>query len=100
MKYTAHTFKKLLKKDTEGSLLRYGVAANNKSYELSQRDSLAVRLYSKDVAMQKLTYIHNNPLTEYWTLVNDPSDYRYSSARYYERNEKNFTFLKDLLEEF
>ena len=81
-------------------MLPYAVAANNKNYEFWQRDSLAIRLYSKDVAMQKLKYIHNNPLAEHWNLVSDPTDYRYSSARYYEINEKNFDFLKDLLEEF
>ena len=100
LKYTAHEFKKILKKETAGSLLPYAVAANNKNYQFWQRDSLAIRLYSKDVAMQKLKYIHNNPLAEHWNLVSDPTDYRYSSARYYEINEKNFDFLKGLLEEF
>ncbi len=100
LKYTAHEFKKLLKKEAPVSLLPYKVSANNKSYEFWQRDSLAIRLYSKEVAMQKLKYIHNNPLAEHWSLVKDPSDYKYSSARYYEMNEKNFAFLKDLLCEF
>jgi hypothetical protein len=27
-------------------------------------------------------------------------EYKYSSARYYENDEKNFAFLKDLLSEF
>jgi putative transposase len=100
LKYTAHEFKKLLKKDAPVSLLPYKVSANNKSYEFWQRDFLAIRLYTKEVALQKLKYIHNNPLAEQWNLVQDPSDYKYSSARYYELNERNFSFLKDLLYEF
>ena len=100
LKYTAHNFKKLLKKERPESLSPYAVSATNKSYEFWQRDSLAIRLYTKDVAMQKLKYIHNNPLAEHWNLVKDPSDYKYSSASYYEMDEKSFEFLKDLLQEF
>jgi len=50
------------------------------------------------MALQKLNYIHNNPLKEHWNLVKDSSDYKYSSAKYYELYEKNFHFLKDLCE--
>jgi putative transposase len=44
--------------------------------------------------------MHFNPLAEHRQLVKDPCDYKYSSARYYELDEKNFPFLKDLWEEF
>ena len=33
----------------------------------------------------KLTYIHENPLQEKWSLVKLPEDYHYSSAAYYEK---------------
>jgi hypothetical protein len=39
-------------------------------------------------------------MAEHWNLVQNPYDYKYSSARYYDVNEKSFEFLKDLLEEF
>ena len=35
-----------------------------------------------------------------WNLVTHPSDYVYSSAKYYETGETLFPFLKDLREEF
>jgi REP element-mobilizing transposase RayT len=100
LKYTAHEFKKLLKKGNEGGLISYAVAAPNKEYEFWQRDSLSVSLFTKDVAFQKLDYLHFNPLSERWQLVKDPGDYVYSSAAYYEKGEKNYPFLKDLREEF
>lgn len=50
-------------------------------------------------ALQKLNYLHSNHLAEHWGLVKDPCDYKYSSALYYERNEKNVKFLKELLKE-
>jgi REP element-mobilizing transposase RayT len=100
LKYTAHEFKKILKNENPEALNTYAVSANNKNFEFWQRDSLAIRLYTKEVAMQKLKYIHNNPMAEHWNLVQVPCDYKYSSARYYDLNEKSFEFLKDLLAEF
>jgi putative transposase len=100
LKYTAHQFKKMLKQEGAEQLELYKSDAVNKSYEFWQRDPLAVQLYSKKVAVQKLTYIHNNPLAEHWQLVKDPCDYKYSSAKYYEMNEKNFDFLKDMYDAF
>ena len=49
---------------------------------------------------QKLKYIHNNPLVEHWQLAKHPCNYKYSSAKYCESNEKNYFFLKDLWEVF
>jgi REP element-mobilizing transposase RayT len=99
LKYTAHMFKKMLKQEGIGNLSPYKVEAENKKFEFWQRDSLAIPLFTREVALQKLKYLHNNPLKEHWNLVKDPCDYKYSSARYYELNEKSFSFLKDLLEE-
>ena len=100
LKYTAHEFKKMLKTDKENNLVAYAVKAHNKEYEFWQRDSLAVHLFTREVAYQKLDYTHYNPCTAYWQLVRDPCDYLFSSARFYEMGEKNYTFLKDLREEF
>jgi putative transposase len=99
LKYTAHTFKKMLRAEEKGKLSAYKVETENKNYEFWQRDPLAIPLFTLEGAMQKLNYLHNNPLKEHWNLVKDPCDYKYSSARDYELNEKNFPFLKDLLEE-
>ena len=100
LKYTAHEFKKMLQKEGGNKLALYTVDAHNKNYEFWQRDSLAVHLYTKEVAFQKLDYMHNNPTAAHWQLVKDPCDYKYSTARYYEMGEKNYSFIKDLREEF
>ncbi|MEO5947778.1 MAG: transposase [Chitinophagaceae bacterium] len=100
LKYTAHLFKKMLKDSQGDQLNKYKSDAVNKSFEFWQRDPLAILLYSKEIAVQKLKYIHNNPLAEHWQLVADPTDYKYCSANYYEKNERQFVFLKDLYDEF
>ncbi len=99
LKFTAHEFKKMLRKYTD-ELSSYRVNAHNKEYEFWQRDSLAIHLYSRHVMLQKLNYIHLNPLAPHWLLVADPCQYKYSSAGFYECNRKNFYFLKDVREEF
>ncbi len=96
LKYTAHEFKKLMLRTEPLLLNNFTVDAKNKKFEFWQRDSLAVHLYSPEVAYQKLEYIHLNPLAEHWQLAKDPSDYFYSSASFYERDEWRFSFLKDL----
>lgn len=100
IKYTAYEFKKLLRKQRSEKLHLFQVDASNKVYEFWQRDPLAVQLYTKEVAIQKLIYIHSNPVAEHWQLVKDPSDYKYSSATFYELSKSDFPFLKDLYEEF
>lgn len=80
----------MLRNEEEEKLVSYKVEADNKDYEFWQRDSLAIPLFTKKVATQKLMYIHSNPLTDHWQLVKDSCEYQYSSAKYYELNEKNF----------
>ena len=99
LKYTAHKFLNILTDNSPRILENYLVNQSNKKYEFWQRDSLAIPLYSKDVAIQKLEYIHNNPLADHWNLAKDPCEYKYSSASYYEMNVREYGFLKDLFDE-
>ena len=100
LKFTAHEFKKILINEGEDKLRHYAVDAHNKSFEFWQRDSLAVPLFSRKVAYQKLDYIHRNPVSKHWLLADDPCQYWYSTARFYELGVKDFSFIKDLREEF
>lgn len=99
LKYTAHEFKKLLKSDPV-NLSMYSVNAINKKYEFWQRDPLAIDVYTREVMLQKLHYIHMNPLAAHWQLVDDPNAYYWSSAKFYEQGIKNFAFLKNIWDEF
>lgn len=99
LKFTAHEFKKMLVAEGQ-SLSSFEVRVNNKNYEFWQRDSLGVHLYTQEVAYQKLEYIHLNPLADHWCLVDDPCKYKYSSASFYEKGIKVFSFIKDLRDEF
>ena len=100
LKHTAHAFKKKLLSFRPDELIKYSVSASNKEYEFWKRDSLAIHLFSQDIAFQKLDYIHANPVSGKWKLVRDFCDYKYSTARYYHLGIKDFDFMKDLREEF
>ena len=100
LKWTAHQFRQMLYRENKNELLSYKVDANNKEHEFWQRDSLAIWLYSKDIAFQKLDYIHYNPVVKHWQLAKEPCEYKYSSAAFYETNKSLFPFLKDLRNEF
>jgi len=100
LKFTAHAFKKYLLKNNPELLASFAVTAHNKDYEFWQRDSLAFELTRKETALQKLDYIHNNPLAEHWLLADDPIRYYYSSAKYYETGDDDFGFLTHLMDQF
>ncbi len=69
LKYTAHQFKKLLLKENNDKSLAFKVNAKNKKYEFWQRDPFTININSREIAFQKLEYIHNNPLAKHWNLA-------------------------------
>ena len=99
-KYTAHVFKKYVQQHHPQWLPLFAVEAENKSYEFWQRDPVAFELTQRNTALQKLVYIHNNPLAEHWQLCTDPVQYKYSSAAFYETGIDKFGFLKHIMDEF
>ncbi|WP_152266579.1 hypothetical protein [Agriterribacter humi] len=59
-----------------------------------------LNLTQKNTAIQKLQYIHDNPLAEHWQLTDDPVKYYYSSAKYYETGIDDFGFLNNIVDMF
>ena len=100
LKFTAHRFRRmLLETSVPGAIEPYAVRLEDRRVRFWQDDPMAIRLYSRPVAEQKLHYMHNNPTTERWALAASPADYAFSSARYYLEGDARFPFLKNLWEE-
>ena len=74
----------------------YEVNAANKKHEIWLGDSLSIEIFSENVAIQNLNYIHFNPVSGKWNLAKDYLDYYYSSARFYETGLEEFVFLNNL----
>jgi REP element-mobilizing transposase RayT len=56
-------------------------------YQVWQERFDALVIYEPATFSTKLEYIHNNPLQEKWHLCDRVEDYKFSSARYYLKNE-------------
>lgn len=69
------------------------VNSTDRKYQFWKRSSLSVDLWSDEVFMQKLVYIHNNPVQEKWKLAEHPEDYKYSSARFYVDGSDEFNLV-------
>ena len=91
LKYTSQQILKLMKSEKSLLLSELLVNAKDRKYQVWERNSLGVPLWTTKVFKQKLDYIHNNPVQA--GLCKCPEDYNYSSARFYEKNEKNWVFL-------
>ncbi|MDQ3392983.1 MAG: hypothetical protein M3512_02525 [Bacteroidota bacterium] len=63
-----------------------------------EKKSLHIFLYSGEVIEQKLDYIHNNPVIGKWNLVQDLSGYKYSSNRFYEKEDSAYDFVSNYME--
>ena len=59
-----------------------------------------IEIYSREVAKQKIDYIHFNPVTGKWQLAKDVLNYYFSSARFYEPGIDEFGFLKNIFNLF
>jgi len=81
-KFTAHQFQTKLEREDFLTLEKFRVVASDRKYNFWLRDPLAVRVFSRQMASQKLNYMHNNPLQEHWNLSSSPDGYRFSSAAF------------------
>ncbi len=72
-------------------LEKFKVNAKDREYQFWERNPLGIDLYSNDVFMQKLEYIHWNPVKA--GLCNFPEEYYYSSAKFYHTGIDDFGIL-------
>lgn len=91
LKFTGQQILKILRNENSEMQKELLVQAKDRKYQVWERNSLGVPLWSPEVFWQKLEYIHYNPLKA--GLCEYPEDYKYSSAKFYLRNEKNWDFL-------
>ena len=57
---------------------------------------LSKSIVTPDFLVQKLTYVHNNPVQPNWHLVDVPEAYVWSSARFYLENEPCIIPVQDV----
>ena len=82
-----------MKAGNDVNLTNYAVAATDRQYNIWLRDPLAIRVFSREMAAQKLDYMHLNPMQPHWLLCSSPADYRFSSAKFCKQNMDGFRIL-------
>jgi REP element-mobilizing transposase RayT len=91
LKYTAQRIKRDLQKNHPELLTHFESDANDRTYQFWKRRALSIELRTDKVYLQKLNYIHNNPVKA--GVCKLPEKYNYSSAMFYHTGVDNWRFL-------
>ena len=91
LRYTAQEIKKDMLINYPEELKAYLVNAKDRKYQFWERNALSVEIWSEKVLIQKLKYIHENPVRA--GLCTYPTEYKYSSALLYKTGIDNWGFL-------
>lgn len=87
--FTAHKLLRIFGQRGNGELLEYFAGQACMSRDRKHQfwnDPYVENVYSPAILIQKIEYIHNNPLNKGWHLVEERADYWASSACFYDRN--------------
>lgn len=93
LKFTSRSILWFMRMNNDSLLPLLEVNAVDRKFQVWKRNSLSVDLYTEKVFIQKLNYIHLNPVREKWQLAELPEMYKYSSAGFYENGVDSFGIL-------
>jgi putative transposase len=91
MKYTAQKILQEIRNNHPKVLPYFWVGTKDRKYQIWERNALSIEIHSNEVMLQKLNYIHQNPVKA--GLVIDEIDYVYSSALHYKSDDKIWEFV-------
>ena len=93
LKFVSRSILNFMRMNDDSLINELNVKTTDRSYQVWERNSLSIDLYSESVFLQKLGYIHNNPVHPKWKLALVPEDYKYSSAKFYETGIDDFDLI-------
>ena len=91
MKFTAQQMKFELMKSDDYYLQDFKVKKDDRVFQFWKRNALSVELFSENFFVQKMNYIHDNPVKAGICIF--PEDYKYSSASYYNCGDDYFGIM-------
>jgi putative transposase len=62
------------------------------------QDVQAKNIFTESFLVQKMEYIHQNPVAKEWKLVKDRAEYKYSSASFYDEDRQPIIEIDDIRE--
>jgi putative transposase len=93
LKFTARSILNFMRMNDDTLLPELLVNDVDRMYQVWERNSLSIDLYTEEVFIQKMEYIHNNPIQPKWKLAMLPEEYHWSSASFYLTGITAFDFL-------
>lgn len=94
LKYTAQQIKKEMLLNHPEEAKEFFVNAKDRKYQFWERNPLSIEIWSEKVFLEKLKYIHENPVRA--GICKWPDEYKYSSALFYKFGKDNWGFLTRL----
>jgi len=95
--YTAHEILRATRSNGDQDFIRvFSKYAERRKLHKIWKDFQAKNIHSQGFLMQKLEYIHNNPIREY--ILVSRAEYPFSSARYYDDGKNPVIQIEDLFE--
>ena len=94
LKITAKQIIDILQRSDTEMINKITVNLKDRKLQVWKRNSMSIDLYNEEFLLQKLNYIHKNPCHPKWELAAHPSDYLYSSAKFYYNRENSFEILQ------
>ena len=98
LKFTAQQIKFDLIANHPKVLPYFKSTQSDRAFQIWERRPYSSTMYNRIVLEQKLDYIHNNPVVPKWSLVTQPENYKYTSAKFYLLNEPNYDFITHYVE--
>jgi putative transposase len=91
LRFTSQQILKILRNEQSSMQNELLVQAKDRKYQVWERNSLGIPLWSNEVMWQKFDYIHYNPVKA--GLCKYAEDNKYSSASFYNKDDKFWNFL-------
>jgi putative transposase len=96
--FTAHAILRQLREEKQDELLAF-FHANKRDQRHNHciwQDVQAKNIFTEKFLNQKMEYIHQNPVAKEWKLSNLRSEYRYSSACFYDQGRQPVIGIDDI----
>lgn len=98
LKFTAQQIRFNLIETNDRILDDLIVDSKDRKSQIWERNGFSFMLNNPATTIQKLNYIHKNPIKEKWNLAEAPENYYYSSAKFYETTFDDFNMLTHISE--
>jgi putative transposase len=93
MKFIAQQIKADLALNHPKVLEQFKVNRKDRKYQFFKERPLSIPLFSDKVVLQKMRYIHRNPIQPKWRLASTVEEYVWSSAAFYMNADLHWPFL-------